>query len=328
MARDYLVEAPQPVGNSEALGIHQSDVILRTALIAGIEDLRANPELLDYVFSSLLYDALTVNEYGQRQIDIAKDWFNNTDIPVFMNTRVDEGKIPCITIALKDSIEAQATLGDVHYETSEEYKFQNTQVFYGPLRADSYVPETGVLSLPTDFSGDVYPGMAVMLKTGKKYTIQAVLDPWTLIIDPYIKDAFDSFSIVSVQAIQASLESLDFRETFEIGCHVIGEPIFLTYLHSIVVFILLRYKEELLEARGLERTSISSMSVVLNTSFPTQQPVFTRMVNLTGFVRQYWPKFIRRPIEGIQPDIAASPSTVITDATVDGIDDTPIFEKT
>jgi hypothetical protein len=313
MARDYLVEPLQtlPPNIREALGIHQSDVILRTALLTALADIRANPTLLDYVFASLPQDPLTLNEYGQTQVDAAKEWFMNTDVPVFMNTRVDEGKLPCITIALKDSSEAQATLGDVHYETAEPYIEQTTETYYKVPRAENYEPSTGVLSLPTDFEGDVYPGMAVMLKDGKKYTIQSVLDPWTLVIDKYVKDSFSDFRIISIRETQATLESLDFRETFEIGCHVVGEPIHLTYLHSIVVFALLRYKEELLEARGLERTTINSTSVVLNTSFPTQQPVFTRMVNVTGFVRQYWPKFIRRPLEGVSLQVLADGTTSV-----------------
>jgi hypothetical protein len=87
------------------------------------------------------------------------------------------------------------------------------------------------------------------------------------------------------------MESASFRESYSIGVHVHGEPVRLTYLHSILVFILLRYREVLLEGRGFERTKIGSTEVSRNAFF-AQENVFTRYVSITGFVRQYWPKQI------------------------------------
>jgi hypothetical protein len=122
-----------------------------------------------------------------------------------------------------------------------------------------------------------------------------------------------------------SLESVEFRETYEIGCHAHSEPAYLTYLHSILIFILLRYKEELLEARGLTRTSISSGPVMVNQSFQISQPVYTRMTTLAGFVHQYWPKFFTGVIQGVVPQIATNPTTGIRDLMDTG-ETLPIYE--
>lgn len=298
--RNILVEPiPNAPVSRESLGIFQSDVILRTAIQTGLADLRANPDLLKYVFASLPTDGLTFGEYGDQQVQAAEQWFLSQDIPVFMNTRIDESKIPCITIGIQSSQEQQATLGDVHYETSEDSITQTATVYFGPLYPFKYSPATGILSLPSDFEGAIVPGMAVQTLSKKTYIITEVLDPWTLVIDKNINEDLMGISIVTTYKKQVTLESLEFKEVYEIGCHVLGEPIYLTYLHSILIFILLRYKEELLEGRHLERTTVQSGPVVLNTSFPQTQPVFTRMVTLQGFVRQYWPKFVKTPIEGI-----------------------------
>lgn len=65
-----------PLSNSlttEALGIHQSDVIIRTAIVAALADLRANPWLLDYVFASLPKDEMTMKDYGEKSVEKAKE---------------------------------------------------------------------------------------------------------------------------------------------------------------------------------------------------------------------------------------------------------------
>jgi len=302
MSDNYLVTPPDilPPIPQTAQGIHQSDVILRTAIQAGLDDIRQNPKLLDYVFASLPRDPLTYKEYGVQQIDSAKEWFLSQDIPVFMNTRVDENKIPCITIGVQSSSEGSATLGDVNYETVEEVYWTEKIVYYD-LSLRSYNPATGICSLPSSAEVELFAGEKILAPSGNTYEILDVLDPWTFQIAEGIVEAISQVKVVSAKKSVVTLESLEFRETFEVGCHVHSEPIYLTYLWSVLIFILLRYKEELIEGRGLERTTISANGVVLNTQFPIQQPVFTRVTTVTGFVRQYWPKFVRNPIEGVTP---------------------------
>jgi hypothetical protein len=291
---------PLPDDMRSAKGIAQTDIILRTALLAGLDDLRANPTLLDYVFSSLPKDALTYKQYGEQQVTLAKDWFLSQDIPVFMNTRMDDSKIPCITIAMTGSSEAEATLGDINYQTSEAAIGSTTIVYAGPFTPVKYDTITGYMTLPSSLTADLFPGMAIRDGNGVKHTIIDIIDTSIIELAPNLNVDFTGSYLISNRSVLASIEGLEFRETFEIGCHVLSEPVYLTYLHSIVVFILLRYKEELLEGRGLERTTVASGPVTLNTSFGITEPVFTRMVNLTGFVRQYWPKFIRNPVEGME----------------------------
>lgn len=64
-------------------------------------------------------------------------------------------------------------------------------------------------------------------------------------------------------------------------------------------FILLRYKETLLEARGFERSTIST-GPLYNYSETDKEMVFVRDITLSGYVRQYWPKMISPKIQGIK----------------------------
>lgn len=58
---------PLPKSMTEAQGIVQSDILIRSALIAAISDLRANPYLLQYCFASLVNDNLTWQEYRRKR---------------------------------------------------------------------------------------------------------------------------------------------------------------------------------------------------------------------------------------------------------------------
>jgi hypothetical protein len=214
--------------STEALGIFQPDLVLRSAIIAALKDIRENPWLIDYVFRSLSEDALTAGTYGEAEIAQAKKWLLNTDFPVFMATRLDESKLPCISIALMESAETEQTHGDIHYQPTEV------------VEGDS--PNAGMV---------------------------------------------------------VTLESIAFRETYQIAAHVQGESFYLTYLHSLLVFILAgRYKQSLLEARGFERSTISSSQFLRNDNFGTEN-VYSRFINITGYVRQYWPKYISKKISNV-----------------------------
>lgn len=283
----------------DCLGIHQSDITLRTAIIAGLEDLRANPAILDYVFASLPKDPLTYRDYGQASVADAKEWFLNTDIPVMMNTRVDENAVPCITVSVASSVEDASSIGDVHYQTTQPGPDQII-TYSATFAAQSYNSTTGEMAVPISLD-NVFPGMALVDKNGVSHVLLEVWDT-SVLISPNVVADFSACKIVSTKKTVVTLESCLFRETFTIACHAPGEPVYLTYLHSITVFILLRYKEQLIEARGLERTTLSSGEVYLNTSFPGNI-VFSRPITVSGFVRQYWPKLFRNPVEGLTVDV-------------------------
>ena len=80
----------------------------------------------------------------------------------------------------------------------------------------------------------------------------------------------------------------------------------MTYLHSILVFALLRYKQSLLEARGFERTSLSS-SDLRRDDETLPEVLYSRYVTLTGYVRQAWPKSTNPRIGAIQVKLLAAP---------------------
>lgn len=286
---------------TEAIGIHQSDVILRTAIIAAIADLRANPYLLDYVFAGLAQDKLTVSSYGEKELTRAKDWFLATEIPVHMTPKIDEANTPCLSLTLISSAEIaqESTLGDIHY-VSEEPDYDKWPAMTAIFAVSDYSPLTGNIKVPAAIDLEVSPGMFIFDSFGNPYEI----------LESYGDNSFDiavgsvaDFSRAVIKARKPAqitqLESAIFRENYHIGIHVNNEPVYLTWLHSIVVFILLRYKQAYLEARGFERSVISSSDFMRNEAFD-KDLVFSRFIDISGYVRQYWPKLTLPTVQNIR----------------------------
>ena len=291
--------------NTQAQGIYQADIIIRSAIIAGIADLRANPYLLDFAFAGLLQDDLTKSDYGQQEINQAKKYFQNTDIRVALNINPNEVKFPVISIALMASSDDDTTLGDIHYQTSENND-TTWDTLAGPMSATAYNPATGELTInPKELSTFILaPNMIVLDKNGRQYTITDVTDYNVIVIDKNINADLTGLLIKPTRpALITQLESIVFKESFAIGVHVDSEPVHLTYLHSILTFILLRYKQALFETRGLERTSLSSAEFRRDDDLMPEM-VYSRYISLSGYVRQYWPKLTTPKIT----DVAFEPT--------------------
>ncbi len=291
---------------SRAKGIFQSDIIIRTAIAAALDDIRSKPWLLEFIFQSLLDDDLTRKYYGEEEIDITRDWFLNTDIPVKMAYKLDGVVAPLIAITLTESSEDAASLGDIHYETHEDIEpidIVKPILTFTPIAFDS---DTGEITLPPKLTtGFVFPGMIVREKaTRKTYVVDSIVsgskfiilgsDEAPLALANLTKATAESSSTMQV----VSLESIVYREGFRIDLFVSGNHTHLLYLHSILIFALNRYKQSLLEARGFERSSVSSTSLG-KFERSEGEVIFTRSVMLNGYVRQYWPKDVRNKIDGI-----------------------------
>jgi len=299
------------------LGVHQSDVLIRSALILGMADIRKNPFLLDHIFGSLPNDLITNKEYGKKQVDAAKKWFLNTNIPVFMNTRLDEAKFPCITIALLESNEDANTFGDIHYKPYQELDGTTPDVWAvlaGPFTPTSYDYVTGEMVLPDSVVAAVTLStkMVIVDASGTTHAIEDAsdIDTITLAAGTVANFAGSTIRIARPPKLIA-IESVLFKETYAVGCHTQGESVHLTWLHSIITFILLRYREELLEARGFERSVLSSGDFSRN-EMTENELTYVRFIKIAGYVRTYWPKSISDKITGVETNLSVDGAETLT----------------
>jgi hypothetical protein len=318
------------VRTSVAKGIFQSDVIIRSALIRALDDIRDNPWLLDFIFASLLHDEVTREEYGEKNLEEAKSWFLKTDVPVSMSYRHDQPVSPLIAVSLEDSSENGAnSLGDVHSTPTEmvdasEIVVKNPTLTFTPA---AYEPATGTVTLPDGLTTEqVHVGMVlVSTREGKDFPIREVVDAHSFRIEPGVRADFFRAQVAPPEHIYVvNLESVEERETYRIDVFVAGNPVHLLYLWAIVKFALYRYKQELLEARGFERSTVSSMSLRLLRGTSDAETLYARTFMVSGWVRQSWPKSVRPRVMGLSTQITfsdeANTSTSPADQSTQGWD--------
>jgi|ERR1017187_750461 hypothetical protein len=296
MAIDSLSPFQRPLDQQgilpEVKGVFSSDILLRYALLKGFEDLRAQPWQIQLIFNGLLDDSYTADLYGQKEITKAINWFLKTEIPVILDyTLTSSPAMPVVVISLDSSQEAEATLGDLNYVTS-----QSTEAEYEPIGqkfSGNYNPSTGLLipSVPVVINTQ----MILVTTTGNRYPVLGtqvdVNDNENLLIQKGLVEDFSKCVLEwSSKKLSVNIESCNFKEAFNITCNVKGETSYLLYLHAIVVYCLMRYKKTLLEGRGFERSVISSTKLMTNNSLGPvgAENVWCRVVTITGYTKMSW----------------------------------------
>jgi hypothetical protein len=267
-------------------GVFQGDIIVRSAVVTALQEIRQNPSLIDDVLAGLPKDILTSGRYGDKTIDQCKKWFLNTEVPVRLGLVLAQLKSPIITIAMNQNAEEQATLADVNYETGEVDQTSYTVVSNTTTTMtvsdviDAYVPSAGTFTVGTTVR--TYTGIDRTTKTFSGMTIVGTIAPGTLVTFPW----------------RRALESVHARESYEVTVMVEGEVEYLLFLYSLLLFGLLRRKEDLLDARGFTRMTWQvGVAGMLDPSL--RENFFTRSIQLTGFVQHGWPKYDPNNVLGL-----------------------------
>ena len=288
------------------MGIFQGDVIVRNTIVEGLRQLRAQPFLIEDIFQQFACDPTLIKEYGFKEIQRAKDFLIKTEIEVLMRHRNDNPKFPYISIALMDSRESESRsfLSDTGPNIQDfDPKDVDMPIDFviGPFSPASYDLATGEIKLPKGINTlNVVQGQAVADPvTGKASIITEVIDDVTIKIAPNVEFKFNELAVVPQFFFYKSRRGLSyFRERYQIGCHVSGEPYQLLYLHAAVVLILMRNKEDLLEKRGFELSTFSSSDLVAAEHFEGAENAYSRFITLEGDVEMSWPLKVDRVVEG------------------------------
>lgn len=315
-------------------GVFQSDLLIRDALEEGIAELRQNPYLLEYAFAYLPQDSLTSQAYGQKEVDRAKEWFLATEIPIFFTLYTAEVRFPCIALMLGSSNESENVLADVHYDP-----YEDNQEFWPDLTPSftplGYDPFTGLLHLPPFLHAIAFStAQSMVTKNGHIYPILDVLDDHTIQIMPNANEDFNNVVIRGAKpSMVTPLEGAAFVETYAVMCCVDTIPTHLIYLHTIILFILLRRRQDLLEGRGFERSSLRSQDMSRDDKF-IPEGIYSRIIYLSGTVRHFWPKPIAPKLTTIIPQtivsgvahLVANRSEAILDAPFVGEKDRDVLD--
>jgi hypothetical protein len=279
-------------------GIFQSDIIIRSMLIKALDDLRKDQSVLDYVFVSLAQDAETSEEYGHKQMAEAKRWFLKTHVHVYHTLSLTAPQFPAITVSMVESQQGDKILADINYDETED--MSDDPVLAGPFVPDSYDPLTGTMVVPVSVGDSVYlaEGLVIQESNGTRHTVTEVLDDYTVTVDGAPGDFNGAKIRYGSAAKKVHLEGCSMKESYLLGVHVNGPPLYLLVLHSIVVFCLLRYNQALLEARGFENMTFGSTDFS-RLQVPEIEAAYSRYINVSGIVRQFWPKATEDTVQSV-----------------------------
>lgn len=309
--------------------IFQGDVKIRNLIALSLEEMRKSPWILDDVFSDFLEDE-HLKDYGAKEIAQIKTWFLNNRIEVLHKYRLDSQSYPCITITLGDSpeVDSEATLADLSTEVEElspERINKPIPYIVKPFTPASYVD--GILTSPVDLD-TVSPGMLIVNPAnGNAWVIETVTGLRTFKIkdSPEI-DAQTVGVIPQYRVYRARRERAAFRETYQIGCHVHGDPTQLLWLWAITLYSILRYRESLLESKGMKISSVKSTDMIKDSEFQEGgENIYKRWIILSGLVENSWLKSPKRVIEiaqlkdadGISTGVKICSNTEVPIETVD-----------
>jgi hypothetical protein len=290
------------------MAIFQSDLSIKTAIVLGLEDIRKDIWLLDDILGDCLTNPYLKDKYGQKQIDACKEWFKNNQIEVYMAERRDRDQYPCVTINLGTSQEKDdmKTMAD---QSTEKVRLLPNQIgkpipyVVKPFGGFTYNPGTGELLVPSDTKNvdNIAIGMILVDPVaGQGYVIKDVFG-FTLVIEDGLTITAPTLGVVpQYQFYEARVEHTFFQESYNIGCHVHGDPQALLWLHSIVLYSILRYRESLLEANGFGQSSVASSDMMVNNDIGSAaEEIFSRYITLSGQVENSWLKSPRRILEKI-----------------------------
>ena len=293
--------------DNDSAGIFQGDLIIMAAIELSLEDMRANPWVIEDVFRSLIENPILKHKYGLKEIARAKEFILNNKIPIYMRHRIDKQEFPCVTISIGSSNEDKdlATLGDQHV-CVEEYEpcDINKPIKYivPPFDIVSYDKVTGLVEISTEVVEYEFISNGMILvnpDTGIGFEIKDKGGNHGFFIEPESELPNGKLGIVpQYQSLTARRERAISQETYNIGCHAEGDPSYLIFLFSVVKYSLFRYREALLEQQNFQLSRLNSTDMIKNESFNVEN-VFSRFIVLSGQVEESWVKAPLRTIEAI-----------------------------
>jgi hypothetical protein len=314
--------------------IRQTDLLIKSMVELILKDMRDNLYLLDDVFADLLQDPYLKDIYA-KDVENAKQWLKNTDIKVLLALRSDTQEFPCISIALGSDAEdeSKSTLSDQTVDTRDfEPSEINKPIGYvvKPFTPASYDQELGLIECgDADISG-VAEGMLVIdPDTGVGHEVFGFSGTNGILIAAGTELNSSKLGILPKnRKWRANVEASFFRQTYEIGCHVADDPATLIWLHSIILYGMLRHRE-MFTSRCFALSSVQSSGISRNSAFqPGAENAFSRFITLSASTQHTWLKTPKRflessAVDGLKFDSNTDTDQIAADPTGDGWDTVP-----
>src|ERR1035437_7077896 len=283
--------------------IFQGDLRIKAAITLGLEDISKNQWLVNDILADTVSNEHMRRFYGT-QIESCKQWLTNNRINIFLSERDDKVEFPSIIIELGTSNEKSDMkhMGDLSTESVNLLPNDiNKPITYVVKPAmGSYNSTTGIFTFSgtIDLSAVVQGMIVVNPITSVGYVIQSVASLTEVNLLPGMTIIAGSFGVIpQYQYYETKISHTFMQETYRVSCHCLDQQTLL-WLHSIVVYSLLRYRQTLLEKDGFAESLISSGKMYPNGDYSDAgQVIWSRDINLTGQVENRWLNQPHRIIE-------------------------------
>ncbi len=277
------------------MSLFLTDIRIKTMMELGLEDISKNPWLLQDILGDTVSNPYLRERYGS-QIESCKQWLANNRINILLSNRDDKMEFPSIVIELGISNEKNDMkhLADLSTETVKLLPNDINKPIPFVIRPTpgKYNSQSGAFTftVPTDI-GAVSPGMVLVdPTTGTGYVIQSitVANFVNLEIGLPALTAANYGVIPKYQYYETKVGHTFMTENCRITCNGMDQQTLL-WLHSIVVYSLLRYRQVLLEKDGFAESMISSGKMYPNPDYSDAgQIIWSRDVEITGQVENRW----------------------------------------
>lgn len=290
------------------MGLFQADSVIKTTVQLFLEDLRKNIWLMDYILEDFTRNPYLKDAFGQKQIDSAKEWFKNNNIDVTIGYNSDKLRPPCVSIILEPQQEKTDMKHMADLTPNQVILLPNEigrpiSYVVKVFTPTGYDQSTGEVSIDSSIDLQaVTSGMILVNPTdGVGYIIEEV-SANGIKIEAGIDIGASQFGILpQFKFYKARLEHIFMNANYTIVCTAHGDAQTVLWLHDIVLYGLLRYKESLLEALGLSETVISSGSLDVNEEFGQAggEIAWSRAISISGQIEQTFIKAPHRIIESV-----------------------------
>lgn len=287
-------------------GMFPTDVFIKTLLEESIDNIKKNLWLLDHILWDFTHNEFLRTKYGQKQVDAAKEWFATNNINVFHQYVKDKEKFPCIVLTLGSSVEHQEyrTLSDVSQETvglTPMEVGQKIPYVVLPFIPYGYDPATGEVGVPEGIDiGPVSPGMVLLNPITGNGTPVLSINGQNIMIQPNVQlDASQLGVIPQFRFFQSRLGRSFFQENWSITCAT-NDMSTLLWLHTVVIYSLLRYREFMEHNGILEITNLSSTDI-FNADFSNAEgeEIYCRQISVSNKVEQKFVRGLHKKIESV-----------------------------
>jgi hypothetical protein len=270
------------------------DLRIKAMIELGLEDIQKNPWLIDDILGDTLSNQYLRERYGS-QINSCKQWLANNRIYTFMSNRDDKMEFPCVVIQIGNSNEKAEMkhMADLSVEKTRLMPNNiNKPIPYvtKPIPG-SYDPTSGAFTFSStvDFT-TVSPGMILVdPTTGTGYVIQSIgLNNSVILLTGLNLTAAKYGILPEYQFYETRIKHTFMKEEYKISVNAMDQQTLL-WLHAIVTYSLLRYRQVLLEHDGFAESLISSGPMYPNPDYSDAgQVMWSRDIEISGQVESRW----------------------------------------